>query len=447
MRLTGIAVFRDRLGLPLTTASSAAADAYVEGLDRLLAYLPGADASFDRAAGADEAFVLPRLVQAFFLWGQGRTTDMDEALELALTLAQGVSRRERQQAEIMAAYLRGGGDVPPRMREHLADFPTDALVLHMALFTLSFEGSEEDPKGAIHELLSDLAGSYGDDWWFSSVFAMSHQEQAQLEEARRLSQQALDGHPGAAGGAHSMSHVFYETGDQSGGLDFLEKWMTGYDKAAPFRGHLAWHVAIFELARGDVEAVERLFAEEIAPLRSGSVSGLEDSSSLLWRQWIYGGSRQSLPWDELRELAEPVAANPVFSFHAAHAALVYAGSGDQAGLAALVDALRRLGEQGHPIAGTVVAPLAEGVGAFAVNDHDRAVACLEPVQASLARIGGSHLQREVFEDTLLVAYIRSGRLDRASSLLQARLDARPSVRDEAWFAETQSMAGNDSMAL
>jgi len=54
--------------------------------------------------------------------------------------------------------------------------------------------------------------------------------------------------------------------------------------------------------------------------------------------------------------------------------------------------------------------------------------------ARLPRIGGSHAQREVFEDSLIVAYLRSGQSAKAASLLRARLGRRPLARDEAWLA-------------
>jgi GAF domain-containing protein len=44
----------------------------------------------------------------------------------------------------------------------------------------------------------------------------------------------------------------------------------------------------------------------------------------------------------------------------------------------------------------------------------------------------AHAQRELWEDTLIVAYLRAGHGDRAARRISARLDRRPSARDEAW---------------
>jgi hypothetical protein len=38
-----------------------------------------------------------------------------------------------------------------------------------------------------------------------------------------------------------------------------------------------------------------------------------------------------------------------------------------------------------------------------------------------------------FEETLLGAYLRSGRLDAAGLLFSERLDRRPSARDRSWL--------------
>ena len=51
----------------------------------------------------------------------------------------------------------------------------------------------------------------------------------------------------------------------------------------------------------------------------------------------------------------------------------------------------------------------------------------------LPRIGGSHAQREVFEDALIVAYLRSGQSAGAARLLRSRMDRRPSARDAGWL--------------
>jgi hypothetical protein len=57
----------------------------------------------------------------------------------------------------------------------------------------------------------------------------------------------------------------------------------------------------------------------------------------------------------------------------------------------------------------VVLPIVHGIAAFGGGDYAETIRRLEPVGAQLVRVGGSNLQRDVFEETLLVAYVRAGR--------------------------------------
>jgi hypothetical protein len=81
----------------------------------------------------------------------------------------------------------------------------------------------------------------------------------------------------------------------------------------------------------------------------------------------------------------------------------------------------------------VVPTLCHALNAFAGEDYGACVAALEGVLADVVRIGGSHAQREIIEDTFIVALIRSGELVRARALLDGRLHRRPSSRDTRWL--------------
>jgi hypothetical protein len=64
----------------------------------------------------------------------------------------------------------------------------------------------------------------------------------------------------------------------------------------------------------------------------------------------------------------------------------------------------------------------------------------------LARIGGSHAQREVFEDTMLEASLRAEQFEKAEAMLRTRLQRRASVRDLFWLGRTQVSRGQPEAA-
>lgn len=81
---------------------------------------------------------------------------------------------------------------------------------------------------------------------------------------------------------------------------------------------------------------------------------------------------------------------------------------------------------------------AEGIAAYGAGDYESAVRLLEPIRGEVIRIGGSHAQRDVFEETLLKSYLRAGRFEREEALLGERLDRRPNRRDERWLARVHA---------
>src|SRR4029453_13822940 len=98
--------------------------------------------------------------------------------------------------------------------------------------------------------------------------------------------------------------------------------------------------------------------------------------------------------------------------------------GASEGLARLISGLEALAGAGRPLVSEVVLPLARGLEAFGQGGYEDAIGWLEPLDGELGRVGGSHAQWEVFEDTLLHAYLRAGRFERAEALLRRRLARR-----------------------
>jgi pentatricopeptide repeat protein len=222
--------------------------------------------------------------------------------------------------------------------------------------------------------------------------------------------------------------------------------MADYDPQASQYCHFAWHQALFALADGQYTRVHELYERDIRPALGQTRTSMYDAASLLWRVSLYGSTTEPLPWSDVCSLAGTLSARPGMAFNDANAALALAGGGDAAALGRLIDGLRALEAAGHPTAGTVVLPLVQGVAAFAQGDYAETIRQVEPVLGQVVRIGGSNAQREVFEDTLLEAYLRAGRYDEAETLLRKRLGRRASARDFFWLGRAQSGAGRITAA-
>ncbi|MEO6043636.1 MAG: tetratricopeptide repeat protein [Tepidiformaceae bacterium] len=440
-----MASFRDRYGLPLSSSSARAAELYADAIDFALASDSPAEATFDLAIIEDPGFALAHAGKARLAQFRGDAATARSEIGLARELSgSGATRREQQHVECLGAAI--VGDSPRALellREHVAEFPRDAFVLSQACGVyglIGFSGRVTRNEEQL-ALVEPLAEAYGEDWWFLSQHAFALNELFRHEEARDLTERSLKQNARNGHASHVMAHVHYETGDVAGGARFLNDWLPGYNPGAQLFGHLNWHLALFELTAGNTARALEVYSTVLRPPGPPGAAALgvvADSSALLWRAAMSGGDPESLPWAEVAEFAAKSFPRPAIVWADMHCALAYAGARDYARLVQHIDALRERGESGKVAAGPMVVTLAEGIAAYGAGDYETAVTLLEPIAPEVIRIGGSHAQREVFEETLLDSYLRAGRFEQAQAMLKARLDRRPNPRDERWLARVHA---------
>jgi hypothetical protein len=311
-----------------------------------------------------------------------------------------------------------------RWLAHHDAHPRDLLGMTVCAFTLIMSTDPDDEVEARRRLERSME-AVGEDPMLLGFLAMFEQDNRNLDRAHALATRSLELDPTGFAGGHPLSHVYFERGDHTGGLAWLDPWLETTDGASTFKGHLVWHGALHALALGDGDgALERY------PHCGGSNAGgmLIDGPSLLWRCQLHGHVPSGTdPLDPpVSTLARPFMDAVPFTFVGVHAALALATAGD-------ADGLRQLAHNARgflaPGAAEILPGLANGLAAYVEGDHARAADLLLPLEQRLWEVGGSRAQREVFEDTLIHALVRAQRYDAASTRLQARLDRRESCLD------------------
>jgi len=417
----------DRYGLEVTTTSPTAAARFQDGMDRLLAYRPGAAESFAAALQADERLAVAHAGTALVAAVVGDAANARAGAARARETVEGATRRERQHVEAVSALI--GGEATRGLalaEEHVKEFPRDALLVNLAGSTIGFSGARDREQRRV-DFIERLAPAYGDDWWYGSALAFTYMEVSRFEECRRLSERSLAQYPANANASHNLAHVYFETVDHDAGAKFLESWLETYDRHSSFHCHLAWHLALFELHRGNTTRACDIFERDIVSAVNARLAMI-DGSALLWRFRLDGAPEPPGGWGALADLV-PRVSRPGFVFGEVHAALAYAAVGDTTGMTKLIDGLRALDAKGHPVAGTVALPMVQGIAAFVAGDHAAALERLESVQGEFHRVGGSHAQWELFEETMVACYFALERYEDATPLIRRRLARRASPRD------------------
>ena len=431
----------DRFGLALTTDSPHAVESYIRAVDLMLSANAGAETLLDAALDADPDFALAHIARGRLCQVQARIPEAKEAATRARDLAERVTPRERGHIETIALVIDGlGAQAMARLDAHVAEYPRDALALSPALGVfglLGFSGRVDHHEAQL-ALLLRLAPQWDEDWWFLTYLGWARIETGDVGTGAHEVERALALNPHNAYAAHARAHGYYEAGDAESGAAFIEAWLPGYDRQSQLHCHLSWHRALFELACGRPEQARALYEDAIRPAVSYAppLFNLADAASFLWRWKIYG----EMPplddaWGEVIAHAARNFPRAGIPFADVHAALAEAASSDDAALATRITQLGELLEGGRLPQGAIVPALCAGAAAFARGDYDGATDSLGTALPELARIGGSHAQRELFEDTYIAACLRAGRDDKAAERLSARLERRPSARDSGWLAK------------
>jgi tetratricopeptide (TPR) repeat protein len=427
---------RDRYDLPLTTASDRAAAHYLDGVDRMLSAWHGAGEAFDQAIAEDPGFALAYIARA-----RVHQLNMEGAEARALAarareLAANATMREIRHIEITAAVIEGKARLAMGDAEaHLDEYPRDALILSLLLgaFGLYAFSGRPDHDTAKLAICERHASHYGEDWWFLSYLGWSHTEAGNLSTGRTLTERAMSLRSANANAAHSLSHAMFEQGDMEAGRTFLAQWLPAHDRLSFLHGHLWWHVALMALDAGDFDGALAIYEQQIKPAGRPfpPLNIYTDGASLLWRLSLAGKAGLEPHWRDVAAYGDKHFPQAGAHFADVHYALVAAAMGSEA-LDTRLAQLEAREASGKLAPGSSAIDICRGVRAFAAGDNDHAIHLLEPVMSEVVRFGGSHAQRELWEDTLIVAYLRGGYGDKANRLISTRLERRPSARDEAW---------------
>ena len=436
----------DRYGLQLSTPSDAAAAKYRCGIDLMLSAWPGAAACFEDATTADPSFALAHLARGRVHQMYSEPGAAREKSALAKSLSANTSAREQSHINVLALAIEGqAGNAITAAEQHLESWPRDALVLSMLLgaFGLYAFSGRADHDAARVAVCERHARHYGADWWFLTYLGWSHTEAGNAGAGRALTEQALAIRPQNANAAHALSHALFEQGEMPACEAYLTAFMPSYDRAGILNGHLSWHQALAALEQDDVAEALRLYEDRIKPAVSHAppLNAFTDAASLLWRASLSSDAALSNTalesrWAETSEYAARMFPNPGLAFADVHFALTAAGGHHPSSVSERLNQLSAMQAADKLPAGAVVVDLSLGLQAFAAGDYAVAAAALEAAQSNIVRIGGSHAQRELTEDTLIVAYLRGDRLEKARALIDQRLHRRPSVRDLAWRSQT-----------
>lgn len=445
---------QDVRGNPVSTESAAALDASEHALWRMMSFYGTPIDDLDAAIGADPGWPLPRLMKAGFLLSLTEPSLVAEATALLDAAASLVDRgNERERGHLAALQRLAAGDwagAGAAWGEILRIHPRDALALQWAHLFDFYRG---DAAG-LHDHVDAVLPSWPDDDvlhpYVLALHAFGLEESGRYAEAEATGRRALAGAARVPWAIHAVAHVMEMQGRHEEGARWMGEWRRHWGAregdggpeggAEPngFAGHLGWHEALFALEGLDTATALRVFDAYLDASRIEITLQRVDAASMLWRLHLLGadvGDR----WQALVAgwpLDAATAGRSVFNDAHATMALIGAGATAQARdwVALSIDGAERRPGWNRDVSRELGAPLLRGLLAFGAGRHGDAAAAIAPLRDRLARIGGSHAQRDVVEQTLLAAAAHGTDLGAGRALLAARTRTRPATPLSEWWS-------------
>jgi tetratricopeptide (TPR) repeat protein len=428
--------FRDARDEPVVAASRDA----VEALDRAIAAHLGARADTRTRVNAvlaiDPHCALAHCLDGYLWMGASRRDGFSEAvaaLERARTAAaRAPGTRDAMHIAALSDWTRG--DMPAAARHWdaiLVAHPRDVMALRVSQFVLSYLGESDRMRDTVARVLpawtTDTAG-YG---FVLGCYAYGLEEAGDYARADDVGRRAVALDPSDIWAAHAVTHVAEMEGRLHDGVAWIADLSDHWAPCNNFAQHLRWHEALFELELEQYDRVLALYDREVRRQPTDEYLDVTNAVSLLWRleqAEIDVGGR----WIELAACARGHTRDHALVFADMHYLMALAAAGDVAAIEQFLDACQQFAASGAGTEAAVMAdvglPLARAVLSHRRGSYGDAVDALLPVRSQLRRIGGSHAQRDLFNQLLIDAAWRAGRLDAARDLLAERLARRPTNR-------------------
>ena len=430
----------DVRGLPITVANDAALAAYECAVAGYLAQKRDTMDRLDAALDADPEFVMAHCFKAYLLkmaFSPAFQSKAHDSLEIAKKAA--VSATEREQRHVAATELL----LAEKSSEALATFdgiaidhPTDPMNIKLTQLLHFWRGDAANMRDvvgrALHAWDTAMVG-YG---FILGMLSFGLEECGDYEVAERVGREAVDLNPEDSWAVHAVAHIFEMEGRHTDGIDWLKRTEPDWLENDNFRFHLWWHRSLFHLERGEINEVLELYDNGIRGEETDFATDIANGSALLWRLHLRGidvGDR----WEELGEHAEAHVRDATNTFFNTNYMMALLATGRRDAADVLIAAMRDDTARHDPLASRAVDAgigITQGLRAFHEGDYGRAVDLMLPVRYEHYLFGGSHVQRDVFDQTLALSAIRSGRDAMARALITEREIRRRQVPD-AWKVE------------
>ncbi|HHL42219.1 MAG TPA: tetratricopeptide repeat protein [Hellea balneolensis] len=356
---------------------------------------------------------------AAFLWMFMEAPEGKEKAHIFALAAQnlkpGATRREGLIADMALSWVNGElKDVLETAHTILTDFPKDLATLKLAqyhAFNLGDSLSMLRFANMCETANSDIAHMH-------SMSAFAYEQCHLLDKAEKSAQKALQINPDDPWAHHALAHVFLTQGRIDEGIVFLRDVSSSWNGLNSFMyTHNWWHLGVFHINRGEMVRALEIYDQHIWSQEKSYSQDQVGAVSFLARLEMAGvdvGNR----WQEPAEYIAQRGLDLTLPFLSVQYLLGLAKAGrDEAIL--LFNGITKKSKSDELWRNSAL-PLSIGIFALVKKRYDKAAKYLGRALIHIQEIGGSHAQRDLFEQLYLDALLKAGQMNTAQQLLEIR---------------------------
>lgn len=399
-------MLHDRQGLPVSTDAHEVVDAIDAFTREVLSHGKGAAAILDATVFDPESTLVNACCAALHLFlqtaeGMARAAPWLERARRSAARA-GTTERERLFVAALDAWARGAPDTSLALHRQIAQrWPRDLLNAKIAQVHQLNLGDRVGMHALAHANLLHLR-DVGYAW---GLLAFALEQVGELDAAQDAGEHAVALNRDDPWAQHAVAHVHEARGATLAGIAWLESLADSWERCSSFMlTHNWWHLALFRLADGDVDAALALYDRRVWGVRKAYVQDQVNAVSLLARLELAGadvGSR----WADVAAHVRERIFDRQNAFLDLHFAFALARAGDDVAVAKLLggiaDHARR---EAAPVWREVALPAIRGAVAFARRQWSDAAERLEPVAGRMHLLGGSTAQHDWFAQMRRAAF-------------------------------------------
>lgn len=426
-----MAQLSDRWGEPLTTCQRDAGEIFSNGVEAL-AGLQGDVVSLARAAcEADPTFVLALCLDAYSRLYAMTGDSMRVVAEIIRHLEQleDVSD-DRSKFHIGAIRSWQSGNLTEahtKLQNLLRVYPRDLLAAKVAQDLCLFIGDSVGLLNVAKKTLSQWDETLARFDIILGMHSFGLEETYEFSSADEAGRAALDLAPYNTYARHSIAHVYEMNGRKADGIYYMEHTKEYWSQSSSAI-HMWWHLALLYLDSTMYDEAIAVYDLHLCHNRPGTMHDITDRASILWRLHLLGYSLADRATDLMAD-AEIYLGDSLYVFNELHLIMVSLLVNDIQGVEKILNYMESRGNAWSDL--TVVRevgkPVGEALYDFARGEYQSSASSLSSLRYLIRWIGGSHAQRDVFQETALSAAAAAGDLNLLNALKFERLSTRSST--------------------